>query len=1095
MNRAFERILDGTTVRVIEHARRLVAHDCVSLIFQATADDLIEAEVQDSHEYRCRWQFQPAVVTGACDCHIARLRVLCVHLAAALIALADTGEAPQFDEHFVVRIHGNHDRESESEAAGDASNGRVLEFAKPKSAPEPPTWWKTAIQAARSSAPQPSSVSPLVHEFRLAIPDPRFEIDARTGPNPVEFAVLHVTRTEKRDGQLSRPKPARAYDRSTPGPGAEAMRRVAALLDGAVDPQSFVRPWEFYRQPETRDRHAVAWKLRSNSARPLLQELCASGLLRLADNAVSDSDPALRFDPEPYRLALEGVRDDAGNIRLDATLRRGDSKVPIREPLAITRSGLMVFGDRIAILEPAALSSLAVAFRQGDAKQLAESEIKPFVQQLLDLPFAPQLTLPSESMPIDRNVPLVPELAIDLAPRAKRITARVRFIYDSRLAPLHGGPASWLDTASWSLTRRDLDSEARRLEELRALGLALPRNADSVSFAANRLPDIVHALHPNGWVIRAADQKLRAPSRFSVAVKASGIDWFDLAGGATFGEFEVTLPRLLEAIERGRDTIELDDGSVGMIPTRWLKARRGLLAAGKKQDDSFRFKAIHAALLGAMLDSNENEREAAPAIDVDAAFTRVLESIRRHEKPKAEDPHESFRGELRPYQREGLGWMRHLTKLGFGGCLADDMGLGKTVQVLALLAGRTPTRKKAKPSLVVAPRSVALNWVAEAARFAPTLVVAPYYGTERASALDRVKQGGVLVTTYGTLRNDAALDKIEFDFVVLDEAQAIKNRDTITARAARSLRADHRLALSGTPVENHFGEVLSLFDFINPGLLGRKVPKDLDGEAERPLFLRALRPFILRRTKREVAPDLPARTEQTIYCTLEPEQRRLYDELRDHYRAVLLERVEAEGMDGARFQVLEALLRLRQAACHPRLIDSTRADDASAKLDTLVPRLQEVVAESSKALVFSQFTSFLALLKPRLDELGIRYEYLDGQTRDRQERVARFQSDPECPLFLISLKAGGLGLNLTAAEYVFLLDPWWNPAVEAQAIDRAHRIGQTRAVFAYRLLAKDTVEERVAELQARKRELFDMLMTDTATLRDFDVEDLRVLLS
>jgi SNF2 family DNA or RNA helicase len=267
-------------------------------------------------------------------------------------------------------------------------------------------------------------------------------------------------------------------------------------------------------------------------------------------------------------------------------------------------------------------------------------------------------------------------------------------------------------------------------------------------------------------------------------------------------------------------------------------------------------------------------------------------------------------------------------------------------------------------------------------------------------------------------------------------------------------------------------------------------------EGVRQLLGQALRPFILRRTKEQVARELPARTEQTVYCELEPEQRKLYDELRDHYRDSLLMRIETDGLAKSKIMVLEALLRLRQAACHPGLIDAKRTGETSAKLEVLMDQVEEVLESGHKALVFSQFTSLLSIVRGRLDKLGVVYEYLDGKTRDRQARVERFQSDPKCPLFLISLKAGGLGLNLTAADYVFLLDPWWNPAVEAQAIDRAHRIGQTRPVSAYRLIARDTVEEKVLELQKTKRDLAAAIIgANNSVLRDLKREDLELLLS
>ncbi len=432
------------------------------------------------------------------------------------------------------------------------------------------------------------------------------------------------------------------------------------------------------------------------------------------------------------------------------------------------------------------------------------------------------------------------------------------------------------------------------------------------------------------------------------------------------------------------------------------------------------------------------------------------------------------------------------------------MGLGKTVIVLALLDARRIEREQQqqppRPSLVVVPRSVLFNWQQEASRFAPHLRVLDFSGAGRTDRMHQIEESDLVLVTYGTLRRDApALADVEFDYVILDEAQTIKNANTAGAKAARLLHGKHRLALSGTPVENRLADLWSLFEFLNPGLLsgatafGKSFGAD-DSQDEVALLAKGLRPFILRRTKEQVALELPEKIEQTIVCELEKPQRLLYDELRDHYRRTLLEKGSA--WSSSKLHVLEALLRLRQAACHPALVDSKRHADASAKLDLLLPRLLETLDEGHKALVFSQFTSFLGLLRKRLDERGVVYEYLDGRTKDRQERVERFQSDANCGLFLISLKAGGVGLNLTAADYVFILDPWWNPAAEAQAVDRSHRIGQSRRVFAYQLIAKDTVEERVLELQQRKRALADAIITaDNSVIRNLTRDDLEMLLS
>jgi SNF2 family DNA or RNA helicase len=404
-----------------------------------------------------------------------------------------------------------------------------------------------------------------------------------------------------------------------------------------------------------------------------------------------------------------------------------------------------------------------------------------------------------------------------------------------------------------------------------------------------------------------------------------------------------------------------------------------------------------------------------------------------------------------------------------------------------------------RPSLVVVPKSLVFNWIEEARRFAPQLRVLNHTGNARAEA-GAVADHDIVITTYGTLRRDIVTHReTEFDYVVLDEAQSIKNAASQAAKACRLLRARHRLALTGTPVENHIGELWSIFEFLNPGQLGSatRLRKFLaDGRGSTEVVARAVRPYLLRRTKAQVLSDLPEKTEQTLFVELGEAQRKAYDDLRDHFRQELAGRIGRMGIGRSRIAVLEALLRLRQTACHPGLVDPALLDDPGAKLETLLEQLDEVLDEGHKVLVFSQFTSFLAILRRKLDARPLTYEYLDGRTTDRQARVARFQEDPDCRLFLVSLKAGGQGLNLTAADYIYILDPWWNPAVEAQAVDRAHRIGQTRRVFAYRLIARDTVEEKILALQDKKRELAESIVrADAGVVANLTPEDVELLLS
>jgi superfamily II DNA or RNA helicase len=686
-------------------------------------------------------------------------------------------------------------------------------------------------------------------------------------------------------------------------------------------------------------------------------------------------------------------------------------------------------------------------------------------------------------------------------PGSASLRATLCFLYDGELVE-YSSPATVVPEVSRRrLLVRDVRKEAEHRGVLGEHGVSAPPldlvRAGAFSplefaIAPDALPGAVRGLTARGWQVEAEGKIYRPRKRFHLHV-SSGIDWFDLEVDAVFGETTVPFPRLLKSIERGKDFVVLDDGSRGILPETWIGEYRLLLALGRLREGRLRFLRSQLAILDRLVST-------AAGASWDRDFGAARAAFADLERILPEEPGADFRGELRPYQKEGLGWLRFLERAGLGGCLADDMGLGKTVQVLAFLAGRRDRcGDAARPSLAVVPRSLVFNWISEAGRFTPGLRVLEHHGARRVKEEAHLRQFDLVVTTYGTLVRDAEfLKSCAFDCLVLDEAQAIKNAGSTYARAARLLRASHRLALSGTPIENHLGDLWSLFEFLDPGLLGsaakfkRSVAAGEEGEAPR-ILSRLLRPLILRRTKREVESALPERVEQTFFCDLEHRQRQEYEEIRDHYRAMLLG--DFEDPD-AKLRILEGLLRLRQAACHPGLLDRSRSEEPSAKLKVLLALLSEIGEAGNKALVFSQFTTLLGIVRKRLEARGIAYEYLDGRVRDRAKRVERFQSDPGCRLFLISLKAGGVGLNLTAAGYVFLLDPWWNPAAEAQAIDRAHRIGQRRTVLAYRLIARGTVEERILELQAGKRRLAEEILAGAGGgLRDLSREDIELLFS
>ncbi len=604
--------------------------------------------------------------------------------------------------------------------------------------------------------------------------------------------------------------------------------------------------------------------------------------------------------------------------------------------------------------------------------------------------------------------------------------------------------------------------------------------ADAARFIRDRLPRFRGTVHDRVDLDRFAVTGDLNPH---VAMTGSRLDVQFATEGSLIG-----LQRVVDAWQQGEELVALPDGGFAPLPVAWLAEHGGaallLLEGGGGAGPLPRHLAAVAVDL---LDAQD-----AP---IPPDLLGLAQVLRGAGGVPDLPPPVGLEAELRPYQRIGQAWLRTLEEQGLSGVLADDMGLGKTLQTLsAVLAG-----KDAGPTLVVAPRSVLRNWQDEAARFTPELRVASLHGASRQSTLRRLAAGelDLVVTTYGVMRQDAEqIARVPLRCVVLDEAQAIKNPDSKTARAARTLKADHRLALTGTPIENHLSELWSLFTFLSPGFFGSRNQFDASfgkpAAAGDPHAIDALRrrvqPFVLRRLKSEVATDLPPRTDIVLRCPLSQAQKEAYDQ-------ALRGGVSALGIDDKRprrMQVLEILTRLRQASCHAGLLPGGDPFAASGKLDLLLEHLEAIVDEGHAALVFSQWTSLLDRVEPRLDDASIPFLRLDGSTRNRAEVVDRFQDRNGPPVFLISLKAGGTGLNLTRADHVVHLDPWWNPAVERQATDRAHRIGQERPVFAYKLVSEGTVEERILSLQARKMALADAVLEGqgVTSITDEELEEL-----
>ena len=678
------------------------------------------------------------------------------------------------------------------------------------------------------------------------------------------------------------------------------------------------------------------------------------------------------------------------------------------------------------------------------------------------------------------------------------------------------------------LYKRDIETEKKYLEEAYRLCSATDdkealkdstelstlgydkQSAPMLKIEKEHFSSVIEAFTDKGWGVEADGKPVRVAQDFNLSV-SSGIDWFDLKGEVNFGSgFSFSLSQLLKEVKKGKHFVTLGNGSLAMLPEKWLEKYSGLTNIGIKKSDSVRYTKAQGIFLNSFLSDEKN-------VKFDVNFKEFQKKVNAFHLQKEKSPSKNFQGKLRSYQKAGLSWLDYLQLFGFGGVLADDMGLGKTIQLLAFFQKQKEDRKKKnirhKPSLIVVPKSLIFNWKSESDKFTPNLMVLPFVGAKRREDFSQIQTHDLILTTYHTLRRDYnELKQIDFYGVILDEAQTIKNPKAQISRVCKGLKGDYKLALTGTPIENSITDLFSIMDFANPGLISPKVrenfanferskvniSKDDEGSRSKELqFLnKALSPLILRRTKGEVLKDLPPKFVNTLKCTLSAAEMKNYTAIKTYYQSNLSKKFEKKGFQKSKVEVLEALLRLRQAACHPGLLDKKKVGGKSSKVEILFEHIHKLQERGHKCLVFSQFTSFLKIIENQCKKKKIKYCYLDGQTLKRHELVLKFQSEQSIKVFLISLKAGGVGLNLTSAEYVFILDPWWNPAAESQAIDRVHRIGQKNKVFAYKIIAKDTVEEKILQLQESKKELSDAIMSsNTSMLRKMTIDDLNFLLN
>lgn len=658
--------------------------------------------------------------------------------------------------------------------------------------------------------------------------------------------------------------------------------------------------------------------------------------------------------------------------------------------------------------------------------------------------------------------------------------------------------------------KRSAEWEKKQFNLLLSLGLTktsalfsnleVNSSEENPSYAAiNWVNEHIELLESLGFEIEQATGQKRfvfGTSKIDLEVKESN-DWFDINAVVWFGKYQIPFLSLKQHILHKRREFMLPDGEVAIIPEKWF-TQYGSLFSLAETGKTLQLKKHHIGLL------NDLAEDSLANVTLERKLQRLsdFEDIADTQMPV------HFKGSLRDYQKAGYNWFSFLREYNFGGCLADDMGLGKTIQTLAMLQKvkeddqllATPTT-----SLIIMPTSLIYNWLTEAKKFTPNLKIYAHTGSNRNKDVAVFANYDIIITTYGVTRVDVEeLKSFYFNYVILDESQNIKNPASKSFKSVRSLKSRHRLILSGTPVENSVGDLWSQLTFLNPGLLGTQaffyeeyvqaIEKKKDEEKARKLQT-IIKPFVLRRTKEQVAAELPPKTEQVIYCDMSEDQAAYYEKTKSAYRNDLLQSMDDGTFAQKQVQLLQGLTALRQLANHPVMIDGTYLSD-SGKFENVIHTLDNVLKGGHKVLVFSQFVKHLDIFKKHFEAENIPFAYLDGSTRNRGEIVAEFQQNSDLKVFLISIKAGGVGLNLTQADYVFILDPWWNPAVEQQAIDRTHRIGQDKKVFIYKFIAKDTVEEKILALQNRKKSLANSLITtEESFFKSLSKDDIRDILN
>lgn len=871
-----------------------------------------------------------------------------------------------------------------------------------------------------------------------------------------------------------------------------------------------IRPSVFFPRYYDEKMHA--------KIRPKIEKKLNAAIRLMQDKEIFETDKEgtptwkkLTVAPEPATVLFHFRRGEEG-MRYFPTIRHGDTRIDFMFKNALIISN-----------QPAQLLLEDIIYRFDD--KLEGKKLQPFLnRRYIEIPknsekaYFEKFVVPliekhhvyAEGFDIiSERHRAVPILKVD--PGSPLTPLVLHFKYGKFVFPYAETPVSVKmerENGDYRFYRvkRSNKWEKNKVLELTNLGLvnreaafSLPQAADSPEQELHRLLDWLneHAdiLEAQGFeVVQENEEKkfVIGKSIMNLEFKENN-DWFDIHAKVQFGDYEVPFLQLRDHILNRIKEFELPDGKVAIIPNSWFSTYSNIYALAEGGNRG-RLKKHYVGLV----------QDYAVSRLATLTMDRKLEQLNSFEGIDPVSPPAGFQGELRPYQQAGYNWFNFLRKYSFGGCLADDMGLGKTIQALALLQKMKEDQETQLTSLVVMPTSLIDNWRNEARKFTPDLNIYVHIGTDRVKNIEFYSAFDVVLSTYGVVRQDASmLQTFYFHYIILDESQNIKNHASKSAKAVKGLRSKHKLILTGTPIENSVSELWSQLSFLNPGLLGSyayfqkefqfPIEKQHD-EAKLKRLQSLIKPFILRRTKDQVASELPPKTEQVFYCNMTEEQENYYEETKSYYRNELIGLIATKGIARVQVPILQGLGRLRQIANHPVLIDE-HYEHGSWKFNLVQELLINITTQEHKILVFSQFVKHLTLLKRALEDTGIRYAYLDGATKNRGREVERFRKEDDIRVFLISIKAGGTGLNLVEADYVFILDPWWNPAVEQQAIDRTHRIGQTKNVFIYKFITKGTVEEKILALQEKKKQLAGSLITlEDSFVKSLTEADIRAIL-